>query len=138
MLFAKENPLVLPIISLCILVGVSVLSWRQFNAGLRSYFKLKPSPYSSIAAILPLTVIYDVISFFTTEEMLRVNFIACGILLLLAFCDTMRLVSELRTFRLLSTEGVKTVLDSTTPRKKKLRQGKKLVKIINDDIDESF
>lgn len=137
-LFARENPLVLPILSLCILVGVSVLSWRQFNAGLRSYFKLKPSPYSAIAAILPLTVLYDVVSLFTTEEMLRVNFIACGILLLLAFCDTMRLVSEMRIFRLLSTEGIKTVLEPTTPRKKKLRQGKKLVKIINDDIDESF
>lgn len=136
--FSEEHPLVFSILSLVLLLGASVLSWRQINAGLRSYFKLKPSPYSAIAALLPFTLVYDVIAFFTTEAILRVNFITAGILLLIALCDCMRLVCEMRTFRLLSAEGVKTVLEPTTPRKKKLRQGKKLVKIINDDIDESF
>ncbi len=135
---AEQYPLLLPLLSLGILLGAAALSWRQINAGMRSYFKLKPSPYSAIAAILPFTLVYDIISLFTEQEMLRVNFISAGILLLIAFCDTLRIVCEMRTFRLLSAEGVKTVLESTMPRKKKLRQGKKLVKIINDDIDESF
>ncbi len=136
--FSLELPLFFPILSLLFLLGVSLLSYRQFNAGLRSYFKLKPSPYSTIAALLPITVIYDIAALFSSQNLVHVNFITSGILLMLAFCDVLRLICEMRTVRLLSTEGVKTVLEPTLPRKKKLRQGKKLVKIINDDIDESF
>ena len=76
--------------------------------------------------------------FFTDEPTLRVNSIGAGLLLTVALCDVMRLTGEIRTVRLLCTEGPKTVLEPTEPRKRKLRQGKKLVKIINDDIDERF
>ncbi len=136
--FSLEVPLFFPILSLLFLLGVSLLSYRQFDAGLRSYFKLKPSPYSTIAALLPITLVYDIVSLFSSQNLVHVNFITAGILLMLALCDVLRLVCEMRTVRLLSTEGTKTVLEPTMPRKKKLRQGKKLVKIINDDIDESF
>ena len=70
--------------------------------------------------------------------MLRINFLYAALLLLFSICDVLRLLCEMRVFRLVATDSVKTVLEPTVPRKKKLRQGKKLVKIINDDIDESF
>ena len=59
-------------------------------------------------------------------------------MLLLCICDIFRLTSEMRVFRILSANTPKTVLEPTEPRKKKLKQGKKLIKIINDDLDEGF
>ena len=44
----------------------------------------------------------------------------------------------MRVLRLLSEEGPKTVLAPSTPRKKKLRQGDKIVKIINDDLGKNM
>ncbi len=136
--FSDSLPLLLPILSLLLLIGASVFSWRQINAGLRSYLKLKPTPYSTTCILLPLTIIYDIVSLFSKQNLTHVNCITCGVLLVLAICDVLRLRCEMRTFTLLSTDTVKTVLEPTPPRKKKLRQGKKLVKIINDDIDNSF
>ena len=44
----------------------------------------------------------------------------------------------MKTLRLLSANGEKNVLVPATPRKKKLRQGDKIVKVINDDIGENL
>lgn len=136
--FWDSHPILSEVLSLCLLCAACVCSARQVLAGIRSYFRLTPTPYSSIGLLLPFALIYNVAAFFTSDPMLRVNCLICGILLLLAFCDVMRLVCEMRTVRLLCEDGVKTVLESVEPRKKKLRQGKKLIKIINDDIDEQF
>ncbi len=125
-------------LSLLLLGAACVLSARQVFAGIRSYFKLTPTPYSAVGILLPFALIYNVASFFTPDPMLRVNCLIGSVLLLLTFCDVMRLVYEMRTVRLLCEDGVKTVLESVEPRKKKLRHGKKLIKIINDDIDEQF
>ncbi len=137
-LIAEAPHFLFPLLSLLALLGASVFSFHEIKAGFVSYFHLKPTPYSAVAVLLPLTVIYDILSFFTTAQMMRVDLITCGALLVLSLCDILRLSSEMHTFELLATVGEKTVLEPTMPRKKKLRQGKKLVKIINDDIDESF
>ncbi|MBQ7335156.1 MAG: hypothetical protein IJW92_01610 [Clostridia bacterium] len=135
---ATDYPLLFPLISMGILIAISALSWRQLNAGIRSYLKFTPTPYSVPAIILPIVLIYDIVTLLLQREMLTVNFLATGILLLISLCDVLRLVCEMRTFRILAAEGEKTVLEETMPRKKKLRHGKKLFKVINDDIDEKF
>ncbi|MBQ8416773.1 MAG: hypothetical protein IJX13_07780 [Clostridia bacterium] len=131
-------PLLLPIVSACVFVLASALSYRQLIAGLKSAFALHPSPYSLPALLFPLCFCYDVTCLIAGGATIRINFIYAALLLLYAICDVLRLLCEMRVFRLVATDSVKTVLESTVPRKKKLRQGKKLVKIINDDIDESF
>ncbi len=127
-----------PLLSLAALLGASCFSFHKLRAGWISYFHLKPTPYSAISVLLSVTVVYDILSLFTTAPMMRVDLIVCGAMLVLSICDILRLSSEMRVFELLATDEEKTVLEPTMPRKKKLRQGKKLVKIINDDIDESF
>ena len=136
--FDATHPMLFPILSALVTVAVTLLSWRQFNAGIRSYFKLKPTPYSTLAVTLPIALLYDVLAIAFQLPMLHINCIAVGALLLIALCDVFRLTSEMRVFRLLATDVPKTVLEPTEPRKKKLRQGKKMIKIINDDLDESF
>ncbi len=127
-----------PFLSLLILTGTAALSWRQLNAGLRSFLKTTPTPYSLPVVTLFFVILYDLVTFFFHTPALHVNLLACGMLLLLSICDVLRLLCEMRAFRILCADGEKTVLEPTQPRKKKLRQGKKLVKVINDDIGENF
>ena len=131
-------PLLFPILSVIIMVAATALSFRQFNAGIRSYFKLKPTPYSTLSVVVPFVLLYDIVAMIAQIPLVHLNCVATGSLLLICVCDIFRLTSEMRVFRLLATDTPKTVLDATEPRKKKLRQGKKLIKIINDDLDESF
>ncbi len=136
--FIETYPYVFPLSSLCILLSVSALSFRQINAGLRSFLKATPTPYSVPATMLVLVLIYDIITLFLQEEVLRVNMLTCSLLVVLALCDIHRLLGEMRAFRILSAEGEKTVLEPTLPRKKMLRRDKKIIKVINDDADEFF
>ncbi|MBQ8309687.1 MAG: hypothetical protein IJX80_01580 [Clostridia bacterium] len=136
--FDAANPLLFPILSLLLLAGSVALSFRQLNAGLRSFLKITPTPYSVVAIALPVVLIYDILSLFSPAPLLRINALISGMLVLIALCDILRILCEMRVFRIISAVGEKTVLEPTQPRKKKLRQGKKLVKILNDDIDEAF
>ena len=136
--FDKSIPLFFPILSTVVMVAATLLSYKQFNAGIRSYFKLRPTPYSTLSVIVPFVLLYDIVAMIAQIPLIHLNCIATGALLLICVCDVFRLTSEMRVFRLLATDAPKTVLDPTEPRKKKLRQGKKLIKIINDDLDESF
>ena len=136
--FGAESAMFYPFLSTLVMVLATLLSYKQFNAGIRSYFKTLPTPYSTLAVVLPLTLAYDVVAMISQVPLLRINCIATGCLLLIALCDVFRLTSEMRVFRLIATDIPKTVLDPTEPRKKKLKQGKKLIKIINDDLDEGF
>ncbi len=135
---AVSMPLLFPILSTVLMVGATALSYKQFNAGIRSYFKTKPTPYSTLSVIVPFVLLYDIVAMATQIPLMRLNCIATGALLLICVCDVFRLTSEIRVFRLLSIDVPKTVLEPTEPRKKKLKQGKKLIKIINDDLDEGF
>lgn len=136
--FDASMPLLLPILSMIVMVGATLLSYKQFNAGIRSYFKLRPTPYSTISVTVPFVLLYDLVALIAKVPLMHLNCVAVGALLLICVCDIFRLTSEMRVFRLLASDAPKTVLEPTEPRKKKLRQGKKLIKIINDDLDESF
>lgn len=135
---AVSMPLLFPILSAIFMIAATGLSYKQFNAGIRSYFKTKPTPYSTLSVIVPFVLFYDIVAMATQIPMVHLNCIATGALLLVCVCDVFRLTSEMRVFRLLSVDVPKTVLEPTEPRKKKLKQGKKLIKIINDDLDEGF
>ena len=136
--FSTSYPFLFPILSTAIMVVATILSYKQFNAGIRSYFKLRPTPYSTLSVIVPFVCLYNVVAMLAQIPLVHLNCVATGALLLVCVCDIFRLTSEMRVFRLLATDTPKTVLDTTEPRKKKLRQGKKLIKIINDDLGENF
>lgn len=135
---AASMPLLFPLLGMLLLVACAALSWRQVYAGLHSLFRFTPSPYSVSASLLPITLIYDLLSLFTQTPMLRVNFLTACTLLVTVVCDCLRLSCELSTFRIISTDGTKTVLSAAEPRKKKLRRGDSIVKIISDDVGESL
>lgn len=136
--FLNDYPFTFPILSFLILLSVCALSFRQINAGLRSFLKAAPTPYSVPATTLILVIIYDVITLFFRKEVLRVNMLACMILVVLALCDIHRLVGEIRSFRLLALVGEKTVLEPIRPRKRIQRRGKRNVKVINDAEGETI
>lgn len=128
----------MPLISLLILLGAAVLSHRQLLAGIRSLIKFSPTPYTVAAILLPITVLYDLCSFLTSAQMLPANLLTAAVLLLTAFCDVLRISCELRVFRILSADAPKNTLTPVEPRKKKLRRGDKIVKIINDDAGKNL
>ena len=131
-------PFLFPLLSLALLIGAAALSYKQINAGLRSLLHFSPTPYTVAAVLLPIAVIYDLAALFAKSDMFGVDLPIAAILLLTAICDVLRLSNEMRTFRIVSAEGEKNVLDAATPRKKKLRRGNKIVKIINDDLGENL
>ncbi len=131
-------PFALPLVGMLTLWAVAALSRKQLNAGIRSFFKFSPTPYSVPALLVPIATVYDVALFFIDAEMLKANCLVCFAFLILAVCDVFRLTSEMRVLQLLSEDGLKTVLAPSAPRKKKLRQGDKIVKIINDDLGKNM
>ena len=51
--FDASMPLLFPLLSTLIMVAATCLSYKQFNAGIRNYFKLRPTPYSTLSVIVP-------------------------------------------------------------------------------------
>ena len=135
--WAVQKPLLFPLLGIAGLLLTSLLSARQIYAGARSLMRFTPTPYSIVAATLPLALAYDILSLVLAKGMLPINFTVALLLLLITVFDTLRLASELRAFRILSASTEKLVLEPSTPRKKKMRQGDKIVKVINDSIDEN-
>lgn len=127
--------LIIPAAELVLLLLCAACSLRQLNAGIRQFYKFAPTPYSVCAVVIPLALVYEILMFFFSLPTL--GFVFALSLLMTVLCDVLRMSCELRAFHILSAEGRKTVLDEASPRKKKLRQGERIVKIISDDIGES-
>ncbi len=136
-IYQTQYPLLFPLLGILFLCIGAALSFRQLNAGVRRLLKFEPTPYSVSALLLPLALVYDIIMMFAPANALPVNFLILCTLLLTAVCDVLRYCCELRTVQFLTSQESKIVLEAATPRKKKLRQGNKIVKIINDDAGES-
>ncbi len=132
--FSAAYPALLPIASVLLLLLCAWLSLKKLVAGLCSFFKFAPSPYSVNAILLPVCIVYDILRIAVFPQLFPVNFIMALSLMLTQLLELLRLRSELKIFQLISTDSEKTVLEDATPRKKKLRQGEKIVKIINDDL----
>ena len=137
-LFPTAAPWLFDLLSLVVLLAACLFSVPQIMAGLLAFFKFSPTPYSVPAFIAPISLAYGVARLFSHGEMIRVGFLVALLLWLTSVSDMLRIFGELRVFRLLSTDNNKTVLEETTPRKKKLRQGDRIVKVLNDDIGKSF
>lgn len=133
-----SNPWLMPLVGLLILLAAAALSHRQLLAGMRQLIKFSPTPYTVGTILLPIVLIYDLCQFFTPAPMLPANFVSALLLSVTSFCDVLRLSCELRVFRILSADAPKTVLSPVDPRKKKLRRGDKIVKIIHDDAGKNL
>ncbi len=135
--FFSDNQWIFPVAGMLLLSCVALCSRTQVNAGIRSLLSFRPTPYSIPAILLPVALIYDLASLFTDGDMLPVNLLTSLVFLALIACDLLRFSCEHRTLSLLSETDSKHVLVPATPRKRKLRQGNKIIKIINDDIGEN-
>ena len=138
--YRTAYPWLFPAVSLFLLIGAAALSYRQIEAGLHSLFRFTPTPYSAVAILTPIALLYGAAVLISggAADMQPIGFGTVCALLLTALCDTLRLANEMRCFRLAAAEGPKTVLDATEPRKKKLRHGERIVRIINDEIDQNL
>lgn len=134
----QSYPLLIPLLSLCLLLAVSALSYKQLNAGLRSFLKATPTPYSVPAITLLLVILYDLSTLFLWGKVLHVNMLTASLLVVLALCDVLRIRQEMRAIQLLATDEEKTVLEPAMPRRKKLKRENKTIKILNDDDEKSF
>lgn len=134
-----DYPYLFPILSAVGLLLAAALSYRQLYAGMRSLMRFAPTPYSTLAVTVPLCVIFSLIRLIPgLDGLMPVGFAASFLLLLYTVCDTVRLCCELKAFRTVSVKTDKTVLELTTPRKKKLLHGDKIVMVINEDFGEDL
>lgn len=139
--YRQAAPWLFALLSLGGLVGAGVLSRKALGAGLRNFFRLTPSPYSVAGITFTVAAFVGILNVLlagSESELISLNLPAAGVLLLTAICDTLRLSSEMRVFGILSAEDEKTVLEPAELHKQKLRHGDKIVKIINDDIDQNL
>lgn len=127
-----------PLISLLLLLGTAALSHRQIIAGARSLIRFSPTPYSASAVLLAITLIYDVCMLFSRAPMFQANFLVALCLLVTAVSDLLRVSGEIRVFRLLSTEKEKQVLVPAEPRRRKLRRGDRIVKVVHEDSGKNL
>ena len=132
------SPLILPAVALVAFLLTALLSFRQIRAGFYSLFRFAPTPYSVLTVLSVPVLIYDLITLFSPISTVRINFPVALVFLLFTVCDVFRLCSELRVFRIISAPGEKTVLSATTPQKKKIRHGNRVVKIFNDDLGKKM
>ena len=138
--YAAKLPYLFPIVGF-VLLGAAVFLLRgRILAGWRAFLRFAPSPYSAVAVAIPLMLLYGIASIVTARSgaLIPMNFVTEIALLFLSLCDAIRISDEIRTFRVISEVGDKTVLEEAEPRKKKLRQGDRTVKIINDEAGESL
>lgn len=134
----RSLPLLFPICSVLCLIGCAAGSWRTIIAGARGLLNGQVTPYSTVFPNLAVVLIYDIFAFFLPLPALHGNLFLAGMLLLTVLCDALRLNNEKRTFRLISAPGQKAVLEPVAPRKKKLRKGERVIKVINDQIGEKI
>lgn len=141
--FLTGIPYLLPIFSLLLFTAGVILTGKRILAGWRAFLRFEPTPYSIVAVIIPFIWLYGVGAILTSilipeTALPSMSFAANTALLLLLICDALRIADEIRTFRMVSSPELKTVLEEVEPRKKKLRQGDRTVKIINDEAGEAL
>ena len=138
--YSALSPYLFPALSSLALTLAALLHLRPILAGMKSLLRFAPTPYSVGALFLPLSLLYSLVSllFVGRCEMLPIALSASLTALLFDVCDLLRIGDEMASFGIVSSGGAKTVLETETPRKRKLRHGDKIVKIINDDIAERF
>ncbi len=136
-------PFLFPSIGLVLFSVGIFLAGKRILAGWRAFLKFEPTPYSIVAVVIPFIWLYGagaIVSAILTPEtaLPPMNFAANTTLLLLLVSDAIRIADEIRTFKMVSSSELKTVLEEVEPRKKKLRQGNRTVKIINDEAGQAL
>ena len=137
----ERIPQLLPLSAILILAIAGFFSYRQIRAGLQSFFRFAPTPYSVCAILYPIGLFSEIANVFLVGrggEILSGTLPVLAALLLTAVMDAARLSSEMRVFRILANAADKTVLEPAESHKQKLRHGDKIVKIVNDDVDQSL
>ncbi|MBQ5612244.1 MAG: hypothetical protein IIU88_00875 [Clostridia bacterium] len=136
--FAPERLWLLPLLSLVILIVTALLSGKQLLGGARSLIRFSPTPYATNAILVTIAALYDLCLIFSRVPLLPASFLVSLALLVSAVGDVFRLACELRVFRLLSSDEPKQVLIPAEHRRKKLRRGDKIVKVVHEDSGKNL
>ena len=141
--FLVGIPVLFPALALALFTAGILLTGKRILAGWRTFLQFEPTPYSIVAVLVPFIWLYGAgmiaVTVLAPDAVLPpMNFAANAALLLLVICDALRIADEMRTFRVISSPELKTVLEEVEPRKTKLRQGDRTVKIINDEAGQSL
>ena len=139
--YREAIPFLFPLLGLACVTVAGIFSHKQLGAGLKSFLHFSPTPYSVAALLFPVSLLVGCLNLFLAgngNELISLNLPTVGALLLTAVCDGARLSSEMRVFRILAADEDKTVIEPSEPYKQKLRHGDKIVKIINDDVDQNL
>ena len=137
-IYALKLPYLFPTVGF-VLLSVSVFLMKdRILGGWRALLRFAPSPYSAVASTIPFLLLYSVASIIAARSgiLIPMNFVTEISLLFFTVCDVIRITDEVRTFHIISENGDKTVLEEVEPRKKKLRQGDRTIKILNDEAGE--
>ncbi len=137
----ERIPQLFPLSAILVLAIAGFFSRRQIYAGLQSFFRFAPTPYSVCAILYPIGLLSQIANVFLVgrgDGILSGALPVLAALLLTAVTDTARLASEMRVFRILADAADKTVLEPAEAHKQKLRHGDKIVKIVNDDADQNL
>ena len=137
----ERAPQLFPLSAILILLVAGFFSRRQIHTGLQSFFRFAPTPYSVAAILYPIALLSELVNVMLVGRgygILSATLPTMAALLLTAVIDAMRLHSEMRVFRILSDARDKTVLEPAESHKQKLRHGDKIVKIVNDDVDQNL
>lgn len=137
----ERIPQLLPLSAILILAIAGFFSYRQIRAGLQSFFHFAPTPYSVCAILYPIGLFSEIANVFLVgrgDAIVSGALLVLAALLLTAVMDAARLSSEMRVFRILAHAADKTVLEPAESHKQKLRHGDKIVKIVNDDVDQNL
>ena len=137
---SANYPYLFPLAGLILLILAILVSLRHVFSGWRAFLRFAPTPDSPVAVAISATLIYSTVCLIGTgnEHFFPMTFPAVSALLSLSVCDALRIADQMRTFRLFSAPVEKTVLEETEPRKKRLRLGKRIVKILNDEEGEQI
>ncbi len=137
----ERIPQLFPLVALLILAVAGFFSSRQILAGLQSFFRFAPTPYSVSAILYPIGLLSEVANVFLVGRGIAIvsaALPALGALLVTAVSDAARLSCEMRVLGILADASDKTVLEPAQSHKQKLRHGDKIVKIVNDDVDQNL
>lgn len=139
---AIKLPYLFPILGLLLFSATVALMWRRIFTGWKAFLQFAPTPYSLVAVTVPFVWLYGIGTIITAGSSTLVlppmNFASVIMLLSLLLCDALRIADEIRTFRMISCPDQKVVLEEAEPRKKKVRQGNRTIKIINDEAGEAL
>ncbi len=128
------SPSILPLCAMLLFAGSCAFSFTRIKQSITGFADFSPTHYTPIAVLAFFVFLCDILGLFlpSLRPALPINLAAAVLLLSTVLCDLLIWSDQMRSFRILSTEGKKTVLAKTRGYKRKMRLDDRIVQILND------